>query len=503
MTAQDAPPVPPPPAAKRRRVSTSSTAAAAASPNADDYLKMILKAPVYDVAKETPIKLAPQLSQKARCSVFLKREDDQPVFSFKIRGAYNMMVNLPQADLQKGVLACSAGNHAQGVAASALKLGAKATICMPTCTPAIKVDAVKAFGGEVVLKGKNFDEAKAECMRLHKETGQTIVPPFDNPLIIAGQGTVAVEIFRQLGAARRPDVIFTAVGGGGLIAGITLYTKRVFPGVKVIGVEACDAAAMKASLAQGKVVTLDDVGVFAEGAAVKTVGAETFRVAKGDVTGGKGVEEVVSVTNDEICAAIKDVFEDTRTVVEGAGALSVAGMLKYARAHRAELEGKNVVCVTSGANLNFSRLRFVAERAEIGQAREALLTVVIPEQKGSFHDMYKCIAPLAISEFSYRFRPGGKAFIFVAVHTTGTREEDIPPVLKRLNEKGMPASDETGMFGLAPTPPLPPQTEEIVSHTFLSTPSAKAHTLPIPPATHRQRACEVARASSRGRTPAC
>eukprot|EP01059_Diplonema_ambulator_P000584 TRINITY_DN10485_c0_g2_i1.p1 TRINITY_DN10485_c0_g2~~TRINITY_DN10485_c0_g2_i1.p1 ORF type:complete len:550 (+),score=198.12 TRINITY_DN10485_c0_g2_i1:65-1714(+) len=402
-----------------------------------DYLRMILTAPVYDVAKVTPLELAKNMSKKARCNVYLKREDDQQVFSFKLRGAYNKMINLTEEELKKGVLACSAGNHAQGVALAATKLGTTAIICMPTCTPDIKVDSVKRLGGQVVLKGLSFDEAKAECIRLNKETGRPIIHPYDDPHVIAGQGTIAVEIFRQLPSGSRPDVIFTAIGGGGLIAGVTAYTKRVFPKCKVVGVEACDADAMNKSLASGKVITLDHVGLFADGAAVKTPGDETFKIVSSKE---HGIDGVVTVSNDEICAAIKDIFVDTRGIVEPAGALSVAGMKKYVAENKAE--GLNLVCVTSGANINFNRLRFVAERAEMGEEKEVLMSVVIPEETGAFMRMSKCIEPHNITEFSYRFRSGGKAFILVAFGVTN-RKEEVPKVIEALKKHGMKGCDVT------------------------------------------------------------
>eukprot|EP01060_Flectonema_neradi_P025236 TRINITY_DN34058_c0_g1_i1.p1 TRINITY_DN34058_c0_g1~~TRINITY_DN34058_c0_g1_i1.p1 ORF type:complete len:543 (+),score=114.58 TRINITY_DN34058_c0_g1_i1:47-1630(+) len=400
-----------------------------------NYLRMILTAPVYDVAKESSLQEAKSLSQRVSNKVFLKREDEQQVFSFKLRGAYNKMVNLTKEELSRGVVACSAGNHAQGVALAAKKLNTSAIICMPTCTPGIKVDNVKRLGAEVRLKGLSFDEAKTECMKICDETGRVLIHPYDDPYVIAGQGTIAVEIFRQLSSETKPDIIFSCIGGGGLIAGILLYTKRVFPSCKVIGVEANDANAMQQSLAAGKVKSLETVGLFADGAAVKTVGEETFRIAK-----ECGLDDCITVTNDEICAAIKDIFEDTRSIVEPAGALAVAGMKRYMAEH--SLSGKNVVCITSGANMNFNRLRFVSERAEIGEDREALMSVIIPEEKGAFQKMSNCIFPHQITEFSYRFRPGGKAYILVAF-SSEQKSVTVPEVIKKLSEVGMTAHDVT------------------------------------------------------------
>ena len=400
-----------------------------------NYLRMILTAPVYDVAKESSLQEAKSLSQRVNNTVFLKREDEQQVFSFKLRGAYNRMINLTKDELARGVIACSAGNHAQGVALAAKRLNTSAIICMPTCTPGIKVDNVKRLGAEVHLKGLSFDEAKSECMRIGKETGRVLIHPYDDPYVIAGQGTIAVEIFRQLSTGKRPDIIFSCIGGGGLISGILLYTKRVFPSCKVIGVEANDANAMQQSLEAGKVKSLEHVGLFADGAAVKTVGDETFRIAK-----ECGIDDCITVTNDEICAAIKDIFEDTRSIVEPAGALAVAGMKRYMSDH--SLSGKTVVCITSGANMNFNRLRFVSERAEIGEDREALMSVVIPEEEGAFLKMSDCIFPYQITEFSYRFRPGGKAYILVAF-SSEQRSLAVPEVIKKLSAAGMTATDVT------------------------------------------------------------
>jgi threonine dehydratase len=340
----------------------------------DDYLERILRARVYDVAIESPLELAPALSRRLKNRLLLKREDLQEVFSFKLSGAYNKMVDLAPGKLKKGVIAASAGNHAQGVALAAQKLGCRAVIVMPVTTPRIKVDAVAARGARVVLTGDSFDDAYAHALRLKRRHGYTLVHPYDDPDVIAGQGTIGMEILRQ--SARPIDAVFVPVGGGGLIAGIAAYLKHLRPGVKVIGVEPDDADAMARSLKAGRRVKLEHVGLFADGVAVKQVGAETFRLCR------KLVDEIVLVDTDEICAAIKDVFEDTRVVLEPAGALAVAGAKAWVE--RRGARGKTLVVVASGANTNFDRLRFVAERAEVGEHREAVLAVTIPERRGSF-----------------------------------------------------------------------------------------------------------------------
>ncbi|MEO8717957.1 MAG: threonine ammonia-lyase, biosynthetic, partial [Burkholderiales bacterium] len=337
-----------------------------------DYLERILRARVYDVAIESPLELAPALSRRLGNRLLLKREDLQPVFSFKLRGAYNKMVNLPRDKLAKGVIAASAGNHAQGVALAAQKLGCRALIVMPLTTPRIKVDAVAARGARVVLHGDSYDEAYAHAMRLKRRGGLTFVHPYDDPDVIAGQGTIGMEILRQ--SERAIDAVFVAVGGGGLIAGIASYLKHLRPGIRVIGVEPDDADAMTRSLKAGRRVKLEHVGLFADGVAVKQVGKETFRLAR------RLVDEMVLVDTDEICAAIKDVFEDTRVVLEPAGALAIAGAKAWVERHGAR--GKTLVAIACGANINFDRLRFVAERAEVGEHREAVLGVTIPERRG-------------------------------------------------------------------------------------------------------------------------
>ena len=332
----------------------------------------ILKSRVYDVARETPLDLAPRLSRRLSNEVLLKREDLQPVFSFKLRGAYNKIAHLREEEWARGIITASAGNHSQGVAFSARKLGLKATIVMPQTTPQIKVDAVRAMGAEVVLSGDSYADAKAHCDTLVQETGLTFIHPFDDPLVIAGQGTIGAEILRH--SQDRLSAVFVPVGGGGLIAGIAGYLKSLRPDVKVIGVEPFESDAMYQSLKAGRRVRLDHVGIFADGVAVREVGELTFPIVQ------KTVDEIVRVSNDEICAAIKDIFDDTRTIMEPAGALAVAGLKAWVE--REGVRDQSLVAVLSGANMNFDRLRFVAERAEVGEAREALLAVTIPERAG-------------------------------------------------------------------------------------------------------------------------
>jgi threonine dehydratase len=371
----------------------------------DDYLERILRARVYDVAIESPLELAPALSRRLGNRLLLKREDLQPVFSFKLRGAYNKMANLPRGKLKKGVIAASAGNHAQGVALAAQKLGCRALIVMPVTTPKIKVDAVAARGARVILHGDSYDDAFARAMKLKRQRGLTFVHPYDDPDVIAGQGTIGMEILRQ---SEQPiDAVFVAVGGGGLISGIAAYLKHLRPGIKVIGVEPDDADAMTRSLKAGRRVKLEHVGLFADGVAVKQVGKETFRLAR------KLVDEMVLVDTDEICAAIKDVFEDTRVVLEPAGALAIAGAKAWVERHGAR--GKILVAVACGANTNFDRLRFVAERAEVGEHREAVLGVTIPERRGSFRRFCRALGGRNITEFNYRMSDARAAHIFVGV----------------------------------------------------------------------------------------
>lgn len=364
-----------------------------------DYLRMCLSADIYDVVKTTPLQKANKLSTKLGCDIFLKREDLQPVFSFKLRGAYNLMRTLEGEQRWKGVIACSAGNHAQGVSLSGLSLSIPCTIVMPLGTPTIKVDSVRALGAKVVLHGQDFDEAKAECSRLAETYGLKIIPPFDDPHVIAGQGTVAVEILRQT-SMDDLDGVFCCVGGGGLLAGVASYVKRIAPPrTKVFGVETFDGDALSRSLVEDKRVTLKEVGLFADGTAVKVVGDECWRILRQEGM----LDGMLRVDTDEICAAIRDTFEDTRTVPEPSGALALAGLKRYIQHHNLQGSGKKFACVVSGANMNFSRLRFVAERAEVGDGKEVMMMVEIPETPGSFMKLHSHIYPRSITEFSYRY----------------------------------------------------------------------------------------------------
>ena len=396
-----------------------------------DYLEKILNAQVYDVAVETPLDAAPGLSARSGNTVLVKREDMQPVFSFKLRGAYNKIAGLSPERLKRGVICASAGNHAQGVALAAAKVGCRAVIVMPTTTPAIKVDAVKNLGGEAVLAGDSFDEAYAHALELEKAEKLTFVHPFDDPEVIAGQGTIGMEILRQ--HAKPIHAVFCAVGGGGLISGVAAYIKRLRPETRVIGVEAADADAMAQSLEAGRRVRLKQVGLFADGAAVKYVGEETFRLCR------QYVDEIVRVDTDAICAAIKDVFEDLRAVLEPAGALAIAGAKEYAARNR--LQGKTLVAVASGANLNFDRLRFVAERAEVGERREAVLAVTLPERPGSYKKFVALIGRRNITEFNYRYNDPREAHVFVGVQVA-SRAESIK-LVELLQRHGYPTLDLT------------------------------------------------------------
>ena len=377
-----------------------------------DYLERILTARVYDVATVTPLERAPNLSARLNNTLLLKREDMQPVFSFKLRGAYNKMAQLPPPALARGVIAASAGNHAQGVALAAQKLKCHATIVMPVTTPQIKVAAVAARGAKVVLHGDTYDEAYTHSLGLAREHQLTFVHPYDDPAVIAGQGTIAMEILRQ---TQRPiDAIFVAIGGGGLISGIASYVKRLRPGIKVIGVEPVDADAMYRSLKAGKRVRLAQVGLFADGVAVRQVGKETFRICR------ELVDEVILVDTDAICAAVKDMFEDTRTILEPAGALAIAGAKAWVE--RKAARGKTLVAVASGANMNFDRLRFIAEEAELGEKREAILAVTIPEKPGSFRKFCTLLGPRNVTEFNYRYADAGEAHVFVGVQVQNRDE---------------------------------------------------------------------------------
>ena len=394
-----------------------------------DYLERILKARVYDVAHESPLELAPALSKRLRNRLLLKREDLQPVFSFKLRGAYNKMAGLPRKRLAKGVIAASAGNHAQGVALAAQRLSCRAVIVMPVTTPRIKVDAVAARGAEVVLRGDSYDEAYAHAMRLKRRRGLVLVYPYDDPEVIAGQGTIGVEILRQ--HAQPIDAIFVPVGGGGLISGIAAYVKRVRPQVRIVGVEPTDADAMARSLKAGRRVKLDQVGLFADGVAVKEVGRETFRLCR------RLVDEMVLVDTDEMCAAIKDVFEDTRVVLEPAGALAVAGAKRWVE--RRGARGKTLVAIASGANTNFDRLRFIAEEAELGEHREAVLAVTIPERPGSFKKFCATLGAKSISEFNYRIGDSKNAHIFVGIEVANRNE--TARIVRNLDRHGLRTLD--------------------------------------------------------------
>jgi threonine dehydratase len=392
-----------------------------------DYLKKILTARVYDVAVETALEPARALSRRLHNTVLLKREDQQAVRSFKLRGAYNKMAHLTPAQLQKGVICASAGNHAQGVALGAKKLGSRAVIVMPTTTPSLKVDAVRSFGGEVVLFGESYSDAYTHAVELEKKHGLTFVHPFDDPDVIAGQGTIAMEVLRQVqtlhgqgtNPAMKLDAVFVAIGGGGLIAGVANYIKAVAPEVKVIGVQMNDSDAMMQSVAAKKRVTLPDVGLFSDGTAVKLVGQETFRVARGLV------DEFMLVDTDAVCAAIKDIFVDTRSIVEPAGALAVAAIKQYVAKHKTK--GETYCAILCGANMNFDRLRFVAERAEVGEEREALFAVTIPEERGSFKRFCELIGALpgaarSVTEFNYRISDAARAHVFVGLTTHGKGE---------------------------------------------------------------------------------
>ncbi len=372
---------------------------------AAEYLKRILTARVYDVALETALQPARNLSRRIANHVLLKREDQQPVFSFKLRGAYNKMAGLSPEALARGVICASAGNHAQGVALSAKRLGCRAVIVMPVTTPRLKIDAVQALGGEVVLQGDSYSDAYTHAVQLQQDQGLSFVHPFDDPEVIAGQGTVAMEILRQ---HQGPiDAVFVAIGGGGLISGVAAYIKAVRPEVRVIGVQTADSDAMRRSVLAGKRVTLADVGLFSDGTAVKLVGEETFRITR------TLVDDYVVVDTDAVCAAIKDVFQDTRSILEPAGALGVAAVKQYVATHK--LKGQTFVAITCGANMNFDRLRFVAERAEFGEQREALFAVTIPEERGSFRRFCETIGPRSVTEFNYRISDQRVAHVFVGL----------------------------------------------------------------------------------------
>ncbi|HAS3583175.1 TPA: threonine ammonia-lyase, biosynthetic [Vibrio cholerae] len=432
-----------------------------------EYLRQILRSPVYEVANVTPLQTMPRLSARIGNQVQIKREDRQPVHSFKLRGAYNVVSHLSEVQKAAGVIAASAGNHAQGMALSGTKLGIKTTIVMPRTTPDIKVEAVRGFGGEVLLHGSNFDEAKAEAERLSKEQGYTFVPPFDHPLVIAGQGTIGMEMLQQNGHL---DYIFVPVGGGGLAAGVAVLVKQLMPEIQVIAVEPEDSACLKAALDAGKPVVLDQVSMFADGVAVKRIGDETFRLCQQYIDGH------VTVSSDEICAAVKDIFEDTRAIAEPSGALALAGLKKFAE--QQQLKGKQLGTVLSGANTNFHGLRYVSERCELGEKREGLLAVTIPERKGAFFDFCQIIGNRAVTEFNYRYSDDQLANIFVGVRLVGGPDE-LKSIIHELRQSGYPVQDLSDdemaklhiryMIGGRPSKPL---TERLYSFEFPEYPGA-------------------------------
>ena len=399
---------------------------------AQSYIKRILNAQVYDVARETPLDPAALLSARLGNHALLKREDLQPVFSFKCRGAYNKMIHLDEASRAAGVVAASAGNHAQGVALAASKLGIKAKIVMPVTTPLIKVEAVRALGAKVVLSGDSFDEAAVRAAALVEAEGLTFIHPFDDPDVIAGQATVAVELVRQ--ASRPLDYVFVCCGGGGLLAGMATYLRYVWPQTKIIGVEPEDAACVQAALHKGRRVTLREVGLFADGCAVAQVGKETFRLIR------ESVDDVMTVSTDEICAAVKDIFEDTRAIAEPAGALAVAGMKKYALQHR--ISGATMAATVSGANTNFDRLRYISERTEIGERREAVLSVTIPERPGAFRAFCNAIGKRNVTEFNYRYETAAAARVFVGLTVT-PGDDSLDALQRNLRERGYRVLDLT------------------------------------------------------------
>ena len=465
----------------RYHVQLMKTAASSPALSPNDYLISALQARVYDVAIESDLQIAPKLSERLGHTVLLKREDQQPVFSFKLRGAYNKMAQLTDAQKKKGVICASAGNHAQGVALGAKRMGLKSIIVMPTTTPQLKVDAVKRLGGEVVLAGESYSDAYGHAKKLEAQKGMAFIHPFDDPAVIAGQGTIALEMLKQVQAANGNalDAVFVAIGGGGLISGVASVIKSLRPGVKVIGVQAEDSHAMMDSIAQGQRVELADVGLFSDGTAVKLVGEETFRIIS---TPGL-VDGFITVNTDEMCAAIKDVFDDTRVVVEPAGALAVAAIKKYAASHKRK--GESYAAIICGANMNFDRLRFVAERAEVGEEREALFAVTMPEERGSFKRFCELIGelpggPRNITEFNYRMGSAaslGQAHVFVGITTP--KKGESASIVKQFVRHGFASVDMTHddlardhirymVGGVSPAA----QDERLLSFTFPERPGA-------------------------------
>jgi len=394
-----------------------------------DYLRQILRAPVYEVANVTPLQDMPTLSKRLDNRIQIKREDRQPVNSFKLRGAYNMVSALSEEQKKAGVIAASAGNHAQGMALSGTKLGIKTTIIMPKTTPAIKINAVREFGGKVILHGNNFDEAKAEAEKQAKKNHYTFVPPFDHPLVIAGQGTIGMEMLQQNGHL---DYIFIPVGGGGLAAGIAVLVKQLMPEVQLIAVEPEDSCCLKTALDAGKPVILDQISMFADGVAVKRIGDETFRLCHEYIDGH------ICVSSDQICSAVKDIFEDTRAIAEPSGALALAGLKKYIQKHG--LKNKQLATILSGANTNFHGLRYVSERCELGEKREGLLAVTIPERKGAFFEFCHIIGGRAVTEFNYRYNNDDLANIFVGLRLMGGKEE-LNQIIQDLRTAKYPVAD--------------------------------------------------------------
>lgn len=432
-----------------------------------EYLRAVLRSPVYEVAQVTPLQKMDKISSRLGNTILVKREDRQPVHSFKLRGAYAMIASLDDEQKARGVITASAGNHAQGVAFSGNRLGIKTLIVMPVSTADIKVDAVCGFGGEVLLHGANFDEAKAKAIALARQQDMTFVPPFDHPVVIAGQGTLAMELLQQ---DAHLDRVFVPVGGGGLAAGVAVLIKQLMPQIKVIGVEAEDSACLRAALDAGRPVDLARVGLFADGVAVKRVGDETFRLCR------EYLDDVITVDSDAICAAVKDVFEDVRAIAEPAGALALAGLKKYVQQHN--IQGERLVHVLSGANVNFHGLRYVSERCELGEQREALLAVTIPEQKGSFLKFCQLLGGRAVTEFNYRYADADNACIFVGVGLTRGHIERLG-IIGELNGGGYQVVDLSDdemaklhvryMVGGRPSKPLP---ERLYSFEFPESPGA-------------------------------